>query len=213
MRVWGLSDMAVGRSPALLRAALAAGGVLTAGLAAASPAAAGPVEEFRFGVMAHNLCVLDCDNAYKEAATNLAGELVFSSPEFLSWALEPRPYVMASVNTAGDTSYAAVGLTWAFDLAPAWRFEPGFGYAVHDGDPLDNPYAPADPRRGPFQDTTLLLGSRDLFRTSLVLTREIGESWGLQLAYEHLSHGQVLGSGRNQGLDELGVRLQYRFRD
>ncbi len=182
-------------------------------VASGAPAAAGPVEEFRFGPMAHNICVLDCDNAYKESGINLNGELVFASPDFLSWAHAPRPYVMASVNTSGDTSYAAVGLTWDFDLADVWSFEPGFGYAVHDGDPLDNPYLPQDPSRGPFQDTTLLLGSRDLFRTSLALTREIGDSWGVQLAYEHLSHGQVLGSGRNQGLDELGVRLQYRFGD
>jgi lipid A 3-O-deacylase len=192
--------------------ALGAASLLAAGSAAA-PAAAGPVEEFRFGAMAHNQCILDCDNAYKESGINLNGELVFASPDFLGWAFEPRPYVMASVNTSGDTSYGAVGLTWALDLAPSWRFEPGFGYAIHDGDPLDNPYPPQDPRRGPFQDTTLLMGSRDLFRTSLSLTREIGESWGVQLAYEHLSHGQILGSGRNQGLDELGFRLQYRFGD
>lgn len=189
--------------------------LVSAVLAAASgaPATAGPVEEFRFGVMAHNQCVTDCDNAYKEAGTSLNGELVFASPGLLSWAFEPRPYLMASVNTGGDTSYGAVGLTWALDFTRAWRFEPAFGYAIHSSDTLDNPYPPEDPRRGPFQDTTLLLGSRDLFRTSFALTREISDSWGVQLAYEHLSHGQILGEGRNQGLDEFGVRLQYVFGD
>jgi lipid A 3-O-deacylase len=195
---------------ALCGASLVAAGLA---LAAACPAFAGPVEEFRFGVMAHNQCVTDCDNAYKEDGVNLNGELVLASPRVLRWAAEPRPYVMASLNTSGGTSYGAVGLTWAFALAPRWRFEPGFGYAIHDADRLDNPYRPEDPRRGPFQETTLLLGSRDLFRTSLSLTREISESWGVQLAYEHLSHGQVLGEGRNQGLDEFGFRLQYRLGD
>jgi lipid A 3-O-deacylase len=31
------------------------------------------------------------------------------------------------------------------------------------------------------------------------------------LIYEHLSHGQILGNGRNQGLDTLGLRVAYRF--
>lgn len=202
------------RAPALAGAsALIVQAFVALAFVAGAPASADPLEEFRFGAMAHNICVLDCDNAYKESGVNVAGELVFSSPDLLAWALRPRPYVMASVNTSGDTSYAAVGLTWDFDFAERWSVEPGFGYAIHDGDPLDNPFPPSDPSRGPYQETTLFLGSRDLFRTSLALSRDITESWGVQLAYEHLSHGQILGSGRNQGLDELGLRLQYKFGD
>jgi hypothetical protein len=33
----------------------------------------------------------------------------------------------------------------------------------------------------------------------------------VQAVFEHLSHGQILGSGRNQGLDMAGVRVVYRF--
>ncbi len=29
--------------------------------------------------------------------------------------------------------------------------------------------------------------------------------------YEHLSHGQILGDGRNQGLDNIGLRVSYSF--
>jgi lipid A 3-O-deacylase len=57
----------------------------------------------------------------------------------------------------------------------------------------------------------VLLGSRDLFRTSLALTWDLSESFAVQGIYEHLSHGQILGSGRNQGLDEIGVRAVWRF--
>jgi lipid A 3-O-deacylase len=179
----------------------------------ASPCAAGPIEEIRLGVMAHNTClsVTTCDNSYKEDGVSLNGELVFASPDLLRWALAPRPYLMASINTAGETSYAGGGFTWAWRFAEGWALEPALGYVVHDGEHLDNPYPPSDPRRGPFQEETLLLGSRDLFRTSLALTREISPSWGVQIGVEHLSHGQVLGEGRNQGLDELGVRVSYRF--
>ena len=49
-------------------------------------------------------------------------------------------------------------------------------------------------------------GREDLFRTTLALTWDIGETWALQGIYEHLSHGQILGEGRNQGLDEIGMR-------
>ena len=33
----------------------------------------------------------------------------------------------------------------------------------------------------------------------------------MQGIYEHLSHGQILGEGRNQGLDEIGVRAVWKF--
>jgi lipid A 3-O-deacylase len=39
----------------------------------------------------------------------------------------------------------------------------------------------------------------------------MGENWGLQLQYDHLSHGQILGNGRNQGLDNIGVRVYWQF--
>jgi lipid A 3-O-deacylase len=29
--------------------------------------------------------------------------------------------------------------------------------------------------------------------------------------FEHLSHGQILGKGRNQGIDNVGVRVIYRL--
>jgi lipid A 3-O-deacylase len=56
-----------------------------------------------------------------------------------------------------------------------------------------------------------LLGSRDLFRTTFALEREFGPHWGAQLHYEHMSHGQILDQGRNQGLDYVGVRILRRF--
>lgn len=182
-----------------------------AGPALTGPALAGPLEEARLGVMAHNICVTDCKNADKEDGVNVNGDLVFSSPGFLAWAFEPRPYVMASVNTAGETSYAGAGLEWRWRFAEGWELQPGVGYVIHNNDDLDNPFPPSDPRRGPYQDENLLLGSEDLFRTSLGVSRDFNETWALQLSFEHLSHGQILGSGRNQGLDELGVRLKYRF--
>ena len=62
------------------------------------------------------------------------------------------------------------------------------------------------------KDTRALLGSDWLFRTGFGLDYAISEQWSAGVFYEHHSHGQILGSGRNQGLDELGLRMSYRFR-
>jgi hypothetical protein len=175
-------------------------------------AARAGVEEVRVGVLAHNIRVTDPKNANKEDGVDVGGELVFGSPDLLSGLASPRPYVALSVNTAGETSYAGVGLIWQWRFAKGWRVEPGFGYVLHSGEKLDNPVPRDQPaRRQAFEDAYLLLGSRDLFRTSIAVTREVSQRWAVQAVFEHLSHGQILGSGRNQGLDMAGVRVVYRF--
>lgn len=185
--------------------------LLIATLAAVPGAASAQVlDEARFGVTAHNTCILYCDNSNKEDGPNLNGEIVLNSPDFLDLVWSPRPYAMASVNTAGDTSFAGAGLYWNWDFAGGWSFEPGLGYVVHDGE-LDFPFPQGDPRNDPVSAETVFLGSRDLFRTSLALNRDLSGPWGVQLLFEHYSHGQILGNGRNQGLDNIGVRVRYAF--
>jgi lipid A 3-O-deacylase len=184
--------------------------LIASAAALSASASAQAVDEVRLGVMAHNVCVLDCDNADKEDGPNISGVIVFSSPDFLNLVWSPRPYVVGSVNTAGDTSFGGAGLHWNWDFAEGWSLEPGFGYAVHDGE-LDFPFPQGDPRNNPISESKVFLGSRDLFRTSLSLNRDLAGPWGVQLMYEHLSHGQILGNGRNQGLDNIGVRVRYTF--
>lgn len=187
---------------------------LALGAAVATPAATAAnaqlVEEVRVGVLAHNICVTDCKNADKEDGPDVEAELVFASPDFLGWALEPRPFIIANINVAGETSYGGVGLVWNFDFAENWSFEPSFAYVIHDGE-TDNPFVTGTEEARIFGEENLLLGSEDLFRTSFAINRDFGENWGMQLIFEHLSHGQILGDGRNQGLDNLGLRAYYRF--
>lgn len=183
---------------------------LTGLSAVALPAQAEVLDEVRFGVSQHNICVIDCNNADKEDGPNINGEIVFNSPDFLSFVWSPRPYLMASVNTAGKTSFGGVGIEWEVPLGEKWSLEPGVGYVLHDGT-TKNPYANGDPLGDAFTQENVLLGSEDLFRTNLALNYNIDDTWGLQLMYEHLSHGQILGDGRNQGLDNLGIRVRYSF--
>lgn len=187
----------------LALAALAA--TIPAGLAQAQI-----IEEVRAGVLQHNICVSDCKNADKEDGPTVEGELVFASPDVFRYILSPRPYAIASVNTAGDTSYGGVGLLWNWNFAEGWSLEPSLGYVIHDGE-TNNPFPNGSPEAAAFVEDQVLLGSRDLFRTGLALNRDFGANWGGQLVYEHLSHGQILGEGRNQGMDSAGVRVYWRF--
>lgn len=184
--------------------------VAATAVVAIAPAANAQIDGVRIGVMEHNICVLDCKNADKESGVNIVGEVRLASPDFLAWAGAPHPYVMASVNTDGNTSYGGVGLEWDFEFADGWHLEPGVGYVMHDG-AINNPFANGTPEAAAFFEENVLLGSRDLFRSSIALTWDISRSFALQGVYEHLSHGQILGEGRNQGLDEIGVRAVWRF--
>lgn len=183
---------------------------LVAATSFAGCASADLVSEIRLGVMQENVCVLDCDNANKEPGQSINGDILFKSPDVLGFIWSPKPYLMGSANLQGETSFGGFGLHWSFPIARQWQFEPSFGYVIHDGE-LASPYPDGDPRSFAFTEKHVLLGSRDLFRTTLSLHHDINETWGVEVMYEHLSHGQVLGNGRNQGLDNVGVRLSYSF--
>jgi hypothetical protein len=177
-----------------------------------SVAEAGPLSELRGAVLAHNTPLLEGKNAGKEASPNLAGEVVFNAPDFLKWAGAPRPYLSASVNTGGDTSFAALGLEWTIPLGADWMVRPGLGYAGHTG-AVNNPFPNGDPRATAYVRDKVLFGSEDLFRISVGVERKVSDRWAAGLLWEHYSHGHILGEGRNQGIDEVGVRFSRRIGD
>jgi lipid A 3-O-deacylase len=182
-----------------------------ASLAAASPAHA-DVEAVTVGLVAHNIEVVDPKNANKEDGPAVDAQLTFSSPGFLRVIGSPRPYVALAPNLSGDTSFAAVGLTWRIGLGENWAIEPAFGYAVHDGS-VSNPFPNGDPRATEYTNENVLLGSEDLFRSSIGVTRQLTDGLSAQAFFVHYSHGQILGSGRNQGMDQAGLRLTFHLDD
>lgn len=187
--------------------AIALGGLVAA---IASPASAQSLSEAHVGLMAHNIQVIDGKNAGKEDGPSLEAELTFASPSALKGIGAPRPSVLASLNIAGETSFVGVGLTWTVPLGARWSLDPGLGYVIHDGE-IDNAFPPGSAQANASGAKTLFLGSRDLFRVSLGLSRDLGPRASVQAFYSHLSHGQILGSGRNQGLDQAGVRLGWKL--
>ena len=153
-----------------------AGAAVFGAAMAMGPAAQAGVDEIHVGVMAHNICVTECKNANKEDGPNVEFQVSFDSPGFLDWAGSPQPYLMASANTQGDTSFGGFGLEWRWEFAEGWAIEPGFGYVIHDG-ATNNPFANGTPEAAAFAEDNVLLGSKDLFRTSVGLSRDLPGPW------------------------------------
>src|SRR4051794_18326750 len=49
------------------------------------------------------------------------------------WRAAFQPYVFGALNTAGNTDYAAAGISARFALGGRWYFRPGVGVAIHNG--------------------------------------------------------------------------------
>jgi lipid A 3-O-deacylase len=104
-----------------------------------------------------------------------------------------QPYVFGALNTAGQTSYAAAGLSAKFGRAIYIR--PGLGIAIHNGS------------AGKFFRTDkIAFGSRVLFEPELNVGTQINSRLSIEASWVHMSHAQLFG-GENPGIDNLGVRL------
>ena len=108
----------------------------------------------------------------------------------------PSPYVYGALNTAGDVHYAAAGIGWKIGRQVYVR--PGIGIAVHTAPSFDGPR----PERS--------LGSRILFAPELAVGVQVSDRVSVEASLIHLSHGTLL-DPHNPGMDNAGVRLNYRF--
>jgi hypothetical protein len=110
-----------------------------------------------------------------------------------------QPYVFGAINTAGDTSYAAAGLSARFGKRLFIR--PGVGIAVHTGS-AEN-----------FQDLTnhkIDFGSRVLFEPELGVGFDVNDRLSIEASWVHMSHAQLFGR-QNPGIDNLGARLTLKL--
>jgi hypothetical protein len=136
-----------------------------------------------------------------------------------TWIWKPAVHVIVAANTNVPTDFIAVGLDWRISLTHdhRWYVRPGIGLAYTTGEAdVGNAYAPGlSPqemqRRLHLSQTRIDFGSKDLFEPELALGYQISHHWAAELSYVHLSNGQILHHGTNQGLDDLGARLAYRF--
>ena len=110
-----------------------------------------------------------------------------------------EPYVFGALNSRGDTSYAAAGLSWKFGDRVYIR--PGLGIAVHTGSTrnTDNPF-----------NDKIEFGSRVLFEPELGIGARVSERMTVEASWVHLSHATLFGR-QNPGIDNIGARLNYKF--
>jgi hypothetical protein len=108
-----------------------------------------------------------------------------------------QPYIFGALNTAGDTSYAAIGLSAKFGTRVYVR--PGLGVAIHNGSAKNF----SDPANGKID-----FGSRILFEPELGLGFKISERASVEASWIHMSHAQLFGR-QNPGIDNFGVRVNF----
>jgi len=104
-------------------------------------------------------------------------------------------YVFGALNTAGETSYVATGLSARFGLGRGWYVRPGLGVAIHNGS------------AGKFYRTDkIAFGSRVLFAPEVGIGSRINDRLSVEASWVHMSHAQLRGR-ENPGIDNLGIRL------
>ncbi|XUU61725.1 acyloxyacyl hydrolase [Erythrobacter sp. HA6-11] len=111
--------------------------------------------------------------------------------------LDIEPYVIASVNTEGDSSFFGIGISRKFDLGGVY-VRPGVGLVVQDQSGVQ--FDPVTFRR---KD----LGSQVLFEPEIAIGARLSEQVSIEASWVHLSHAQLLDSEQNPGVDMFGVRL------
>lgn len=161
--------------------------LLVALAAAAFPAPASASELFG-GLYAHDV-KLPTDKSGIESGVDI--QLGWRGGDIGRTPLQP--YVFGALNSAGDTSYAAAGLSAKF--GDRFFVRPGIGIAVHTGSASKF-----------FRTDKIAFGSRVLFEPEIGIGARISSRATIEASWVHMSHAQLFG-GENPGIDNLGVRL------
>lgn len=160
------------------------------------------ISEVRGGILAHDTGPFGNS---KEDGIAISGEVLFSTPAFLEWALEPRPHLGFSyAPDEFSTSHAYFGLTWEADFFDDFFGYFGFGGAVHDADVLGE-FDPDTNELNPQK----ALGCRVLLRENFGVGYRITERVNVAVHVEHISNANLC--DKNEGLDGTGVRLGWVF--
>ena len=106
-----------------------------------------------------------------------------------------QPYVFGALNTAGETNYAAAGLSAKFGLGGSIFIRPGLGLAIQSGSASRH-----------VRTDRIAFGSRVLFEPELGIGTQINNRLSVEASWVHMSHATLF-SHENPGIDNLGVRL------
>ncbi len=136
-----------------------------------------------------------------------------------TWIWKPSVHLIAGANSSVSTDFIAAGLDWRVNLTRdhRWYVRPGIGLALTNGKAdIGNAFAPGlSPaemqRRLHLSQTRIDFGDPVLFEPELALGYQISPRWAAEVSYIHLSNGEIFHHGENQGLDDIGLRLAYKF--
>ena len=108
-----------------------------------------------------------------------------------------QPYVFAALNTAGNTSYAAAGISAKF--GDKIYIRPGIGLAIHNGSAADY-----------YRTDKIAFGSRILFEPEVAVGARVNDRLSVEASWVHMSHATLF-SRENPGIDNLGVRVNLKL--
>jgi hypothetical protein len=170
--------------------------------AASSPARAEIFDQVWIGGYAHDISDWGLGKESNTADVQL--EVDTAQPQFLRFLGAPHLNATLALNTAGKTDFGSVGLAWDHRLVGSLYGSLQFGIGDSDGvtEPTDNP---KDANR-------LLLGSKALFREAGGVNWRMKNHWLIGVQFVHASNGLILGHRYNEGINDLGIRIGYRFK-
>ena len=203
----------------VLLAAAASLGLASLGLAWSGSASAGEVFA---GVYAHNITFIGDNIGIGAVRREDGADIHFGYRtdriDYLWFLGKPQAYAFASINTQGASDFFSGGFSWPIGLFRSnFYLRPGIGIAYTDGETSLPPSAapglsPAEvQRRIVFNTHHLNFGDPIQFEPELALGYRIDQHWSTELSYTHISNGQIFHHGENEGLDDAGVRLIYKF--
>jgi hypothetical protein len=186
-----------------------------------APFSAARAAELMVGAFAHDVTfigdVIGVGAAGREGGTDLQIGLRSDPMDALSLIGRPQAHGLLSINSAGTSNFVAAGLSWPIALPGRFYVRPGLGLAYTDGEaglPAVNAPGLTPPeiqRRLKLYRSRIDFGSHLLFQPELSIGRVLSPRWSAELTYLHLSNGQVFAHGKNQGLDDAGLRLIYKL--
>jgi hypothetical protein len=179
-----------------------------------TPLRAVPAEEL-VGVYAHGLAAKRGQEGGVDALVGIRTERVDQLP----WLLRPAFHFIVAANSSVATDFVAAGVDWPIEFGPDDKFyvRPGFGLAYTTGQAnIASPDAPGlssyeRERRLQLSETRIDFGSHVLFEPEIAVGYKITPRLSVEASFIHLSNGQIFHQGKNQGLDDLGLRLARRF--
>jgi lipid A 3-O-deacylase len=176
-----------------------------AAIALPSKSKADVVDEVSVGGFAHD--VMDLGHGKESGTADIQLEVDTTRPPILRILGAPRINAFVSINSGGGADNAGAGLVWDHQLFDRLYGRLDLGLAANDGS-LTAPLGPS----GDFARAhRLQLGSHLLFREALGLELRLTRHWALGGEFIHESTGQIVAHGANEGINDLGLKLAYRF--